>query len=108
MVFFVHPAQKVPVFGLNKPFLWWTKVDTVDKMKSGKEQMLDKTYINRLKKVTYTDPSSMKYGLTPRDVCCPVCKKVVTKEDPAKLEYIKTKRGTEIFIHTGCVEKWSK
>lgn len=80
----------------------------MDKMKSRKEEMLTKAYFNRLKKVTYTDPASMRYGLAPRDVCCPVCKKAVTKEDPEKLEYTKTKRGTEIFIHTDCVGKWSK
>lgn len=83
-------------------------MDKVDKTKSGKETMLEKTCINRLKKITMTDLSSVKAGFTPEDVYCPVCKKAVTKEDPGKLEYVKTKRGTEIFIHTACVRKWSK
>lgn len=34
---------------------------------------------------------------------CPICKKKVTPADYADLEYIRTKRGTDIFIHTKCV-----
>jgi hypothetical protein len=37
---------------------------------------------------------------------CPVCGKTVTPEDGDDLEYVKTKRGTHIFIHTACVRKW--
>lgn len=34
---------------------------------------------------------------------CPVCNKDCHTSDAEELEYIKTKRGTEIFIHTECV-----
>ena len=37
---------------------------------------------------------------------CPVCNKTCYTSDYDELEYIKTKRGTEIFIHTECVKKW--
>lgn len=38
---------------------------------------------------------------------CPVCLKPINPaEDEA--EYVKTKRGTEIWIHTACVPKWGK
>jgi hypothetical protein len=33
---------------------------------------------------------------------CPVCDEICCETDA--LEYIKTKRGTEIFIHTKCVK----
>ena len=39
---------------------------------------------------------------------CPICKKKVTPADYAELEYIHTKRGTDIFIHTKCVSKWGQ
>lgn len=29
------------------------------------------------------------------------------KKDP-DIEYVKTKRGTEIFIHTQCIKEWDK
>ena len=37
---------------------------------------------------------------------CPVCNKSCYTSDHYELKYIKTKRGTEIFIHTECVKKW--
>ena len=37
---------------------------------------------------------------------CPVCNKPCYESEYENLEYIKTKRGTEIFIHTECVKKW--
>lgn len=38
---------------------------------------------------------------------CPVClKKIDTATEDA--EYVKTKRGTEIWIHTACVQKWGR
>ena len=38
---------------------------------------------------------------------CPVCLKPINPtEDEA--EYVKTKRGTEIWIHTQCVQKWGE
>ena len=39
--------------------------------------------------------------------CCPVRNEQVTTQGTDELEYVKTKRGTEIFIHTKCVKKWS-
>ena len=35
---------------------------------------------------------------------CPVCNKIYYSSDADKLEYIKTKRRTEIFIHTECMK----
>ncbi|MBR3330687.1 MAG: hypothetical protein IKG25_05650 [Mogibacterium sp.] len=38
---------------------------------------------------------------------CPVCLKPINPaEDEA--EYVKTKRGTDIWVHTACVPKWGK
>lgn len=37
---------------------------------------------------------------------CPVCNKKLYLTDATELEYVKTKRGTEIFIHTNCVKHW--
>ena len=39
---------------------------------------------------------------------CPVCGRIMYSRDADELEYIKTKRGTDIFIHTECVKNWSK
>ena len=39
---------------------------------------------------------------------CPVCGKKIAEDDLEKVEYIKTKRGTVIFVHTKCVKKWGK
>lgn len=39
---------------------------------------------------------------------CPVCNEHIRRSDIDKAEYIKTKRGTEIFIHTKCVYKYWK
>ena len=35
---------------------------------------------------------------------CPVCGEPCYVSDADKLEYIRTKRGTEIFIHTKCMK----
>ena len=35
---------------------------------------------------------------------CPVCDGECDELDANKLEYIKTKRGNEIFIHTKCMK----
>lgn len=40
--------------------------------------------------------------------CCPVCGLTLYVSDAEDLEYIKTKRGTDIFIHTSCAMKWSE
>jgi hypothetical protein len=38
---------------------------------------------------------------------CPVCgKEITTDSDFTDIEYVKTKRGTEIFIHQDCVRAW--
>ena len=55
---------------------------------------LDKYSLNKLFKMKHNP-------------CCPVCNKKCTTQDINELEYVKTKRGTEIFIHTECVKKWS-
>lgn len=40
------------------------------------------------------------------DVHCPGCgKRIREDEDMSKIEYVKTKRKTELFIHTGCFGK---
>ena len=40
------------------------------------------------------------------EVICPGCKNVITeKEDMSKVEYVRTKRGTDVFFHTACMEK---
>lgn len=57
--------------------------------------MLDKYSLNKLYKKA--EPPS-----------CPVCNEMCYPSDVDDLEYIKTKRGTEIFIHTKCVNKWSE
>lgn len=36
---------------------------------------------------------------------CPICNGTCYISDGDKLEYVKTRRGTEIFIHTECVKK---
>lgn len=37
---------------------------------------------------------------------CPGCKEYIRESDElADIEYIKTKRGTEVFLHRGCFEK---
>ena len=40
-------------------------------------------------------------------ITCPVCSKEITEADIDTVEYIKTKRHSEIFVHTECVSKWS-
>lgn len=43
-----------------------------------------------------------------RKVKCPVCGKQITEKTIDDVEYVKTKRGTEILVHTKCVGKWGK
>lgn len=68
--------------------------------------MLDKSSLNRFKKMSYTDRASVRAGLTPEKIFCHICKKELKAEEAQGLEYVKTKRGTELFIHTACVSKW--
>lgn len=37
---------------------------------------------------------------------CPVCGKEIYTYDAPDVEYIETKRRTQILIHTKCVRKW--
>lgn len=39
---------------------------------------------------------------------CPVCGKKIKTGDLPECEYVKSKRGTEMFVHTKCVKKWGK
>ena len=43
-------------------------------------------------------------------VICPGCDEAIREDDDLEtIEYIKTKRGTEIFLHRGCLEKvWNR
>ena len=39
-------------------------------------------------------------------VICPGCRKEITEdEDLSKVEYVRTKRATDVFFHTTCMEK---
>lgn len=38
---------------------------------------------------------------------CPVCGEQIYEQDSG-IEYVKTKRGTEIFVHTQCIVEWNK
>lgn len=39
-------------------------------------------------------------------ICCPVCGQELRESGLDGVEYVKTKRGTEIFIHRDCVKNW--
>ena len=39
---------------------------------------------------------------------CPVCGKELKEDKLDGVEYVKTKRKSEIFIHTKCVRNWGK
>lgn len=39
-------------------------------------------------------------------ICCPVCGQELWESTLDGVEYVKTKRDTEIFIHRGCVKNW--
>ncbi|MCH1971024.1 hypothetical protein MCI89_01510 [Muricomes sp. OA1] len=39
-------------------------------------------------------------------VCCPGCGEEINGDsDLTKVEYVRTKRGTDVFFHTGCMDK---
>lgn len=40
-----------------------------------------------------------------KPVNCEICKKEIYYGEDG-VEYVKTKRGTEIFVHTACIGKW--
>lgn len=48
--------------------------------------------------------SVAKNSLTEK-VCCGICGKQIF-ESEENIEYVKTKRGTEIFAHRECIGKW--
>lgn len=37
---------------------------------------------------------------------CPVCDGIIYESD--EYEYVRTKRATDIFIHSDCVKNWGK
>ena len=37
---------------------------------------------------------------------CPVSNARIYMSDAKDIEYVRTKRGTDIFVHTKCVPKW--
>lgn len=37
--------------------------------------------------------------------CCEACHEKIKPEEAPEVEYVKTKRGTQLFIHKKCVEK---
>ena len=41
-----------------------------------------------------------------KKIKCLVCGKEILEKDIDKVEYVKTKRHSEIFVHTKCVSKW--
>lgn len=45
-------------------------------------------------------------NLTGDNKKCPICGRMMYTRDADELEYIKTKRHTEIFIHTKCIKNW--
>lgn len=44
------------------------------------------------------------------DVLCPGCRKVINDtDDMSTIEYVRTKRATDVFFHTECFGKvWKK
>lgn len=50
----------------------------------------------------------MKLCTTSRTPMCPICNDYVRIDQAGDADYIKTKRGTEIFIHTACAKKWGE
>lgn len=39
-------------------------------------------------------------------VICPGCRKVISEEEGlSKVEYVRTKRATDVFFHTACKDK---
>lgn len=43
---------------------------------------------------------------SPWDVICPGCgKQIHESDDLSEVEYVRTKRATDVFFHRGCVDK---
>lgn len=43
--------------------------------------------------------------LSGKQICCGVCRQEISYGEDG-IEYVKTKRGTEIFVHRDCIKKW--
>ena len=55
------------------------------------------------KKKSLLEKYRNRYG---KCATCPGCEEYIRENDELEnIEYIKTKRGTEIFLHRGCLEK---
>lgn len=54
-----------------------------------------------------TDKAKKKIIASHRSpVICPGCRKVIAKDgDLDGVEYVRTKRATDVFFHTACMEK---
>lgn len=52
----------------------------------------------RFRSIEKADPNS-------RILRCGVCGKQITEGEEG-IEYVKTKRGTEIFAHGACIKRW--
>lgn len=50
--------------------------------------------------------ASESIGPVDERILCPVCGKEIKGDNLNGVEYVKTKRGTEIFIHNSCVRNW--
>ncbi|WP_418206008.1 hypothetical protein [Anaerotignum faecicola] len=44
-------------------------------------------------------------NLSGKPICCGICGQEISYGEDG-IEYVKTKRGTEIFVHRDCIKKW--
>nr|DAF50183.1 MAG TPA: RING-variant domain [Siphoviridae sp. ct9zP9]DAO26745.1 MAG TPA: RING-variant domain [Caudoviricetes sp.]DAO97519.1 MAG TPA: RING-variant domain [Caudoviricetes sp.] len=44
-------------------------------------------------------------NLSGKPICCGICEQEISYGEDG-IEYVKTKRGTEIFVHRDCIKKW--
>lgn len=49
--------------------------------------------------------SIMNKNLSGKPICCGICGQEISYGED-DIEYVKTKRGTEIFVHRDCIKKW--
>lgn len=69
--------------------------------------------INLRKRILAVGESTGRYRKNKtqeKKVSCQGCGKYIQSDDSLeKVEYVKTRRGTEMFLHTGCLEKvWGR
>ena len=69
---------------------------------------INKLKLFRSKKRRLSEDTDLYVKDEDKKIKCPVCHKEIKEEDLKNVEYVKTKRQTEIFIHTKCVPKWGK